>query len=200
MIIVVAAKSSPTSSSTKLSNLNSKKLPVIKCINAGKVPGNYPERKQLKFNERVKCFYYDSDQPIVKPRQYFLKQLNPKSTSETASKICFLESFKLSKYPKESDLIHIEGHVITKNLSFEKRIAVRYTLTEWKTFSDIDAFFVNSIDTLSDRFMFSLRLDKSLLENSTESTRISFAVKYEFLNQVYWDNNSGENYQFRLHY
>ena len=48
--------------------------------------------------------------------------------------------------------------------------------------------------------MFTLRVNKTLLENTTESVQISMAVKYEFLDKVHWDNNFGDNYQFILHF
>lgn len=195
MITVVAVNN--TTSTIKSSNLNSQtSSSIIKCINSHEIN---TRRKHIKFDERVKCFYYDSDKPILKPRprQYFLKQTA--EFCDLNNNVCHLESFKLSNYPKLCDLIQTEGYIVVKNLSFQKRITIRYTLTEWKTFSDIDAFFINSLDPFRDRFMFSIKIHKSLIENTTESARISFAIKYEFRDRVYWDNNSGNNYKFLLY-
>ena len=182
-------------------NFSSQQSVLIKCINLRGISHN---RKHIKFEEMVKCFYYELDQPIIKPRPYLLTQLNKVIGKVTAFhdsiSYCSLESFKFAKYQKYSDLIQLEGQVTVTNICYAKKITIRYTLTDWKTFSDIDAFFLNSIDLKLDRFMFTLRVNKTLLENTTESVQISMAVKYEFLDKVHWDNNFGDNYQFILHF
>lgn len=199
MITVVTENN--TASANNSCDFNSKKFSsTINCINLN---GAITRKKhQIKFEDQVKRFYYDLDQPILKPRQHFLKQKIPIIKCDNIHNLCKLESFKMTNYPKVSlpDLIQTEGHVVVKNMSFEKRITIRYTLTEWKSFSDVDAFFVNSLDLFSDRFMFTIKIHKSLVENAAQSMKISFAIKYEFRDQVYWDNNSGNNYEFLLHY
>lgn len=199
MITVVTENN--TASAKNSCDFNSKKLSsTIDCINPNRA--NTRKKHQIKFEEQVKCFYYDLDQPILEPRQQFLKQIIPKIKCDNIHNLCQLESFKMTNYPKVplSDLIQTEGHVVVKNMSFEKRITIRYTLTEWKSFSDVSAFFVNSLDSFSDRFMFTIKIHKSLVETAEQSMKISFAIKYEFRDQVYWDNNFGNNYQFLLHY
>ena len=195
MITVVATKANASPSASNLSNLN--------CLNMKKKPilVKYIDTRRIKFKETVKCIYYDPELPAVKSRPHFLTQVNPNNTERlNLDNLCNLESLKLAKYQRESDLMQLEGQIIAKNMCYKKRITIRYTLTDWKTFSDTDAFFVNSIDAKHDRFMFTIRVNKSLLENANESVGISFAIKYEFQDIVYWDNNNGDNHQFILHY
>lgn len=195
MITVVATKANASASTSNLYNLNClniKKKPfLVKCI----------DTRHIKFKETVKCIYYDPELPAVKPRPYFLKQVHLNIPSSlNLDNLCNLESLKLAKYQNGSDLIQLEGQILVKNMCYKKRITIRYTLTDWRTFSDTDAFFVNSIDAKQDRFMFTLRVNKSLLDNTNETVGITFALKYEFQDIVYWDNNNGDNFQFILHY
>lgn len=200
LFVVIPSKTSVSNKSCK--NIQSQSL--TKCISTNplqKYSCGMKQRK-IRFDERVRCIYYELEAPVQKPRPYFLTHLNTKQDKSDliVEADCMLESFKLAKYQKYFDLIQIEGYIIVKNFSFEKKITIRYTLTDWKTYSDIEGFFVNSIDSQFDRFMFTIRIDTSLLDNPSKSNKIFFAIIYSYNNQIYWDNYYGKNYQFQLYY
>lgn len=84
----------------------------------------------------------------------------------------------------------IYGTIIVKNLAFEKKIKMRYTLNGWVSFREVEAHYANSCCGIADRFSFSLSVpnDFGLYQ------RLLFAISYKVDGQTYWDNNSGINY------
>ncbi|MBN3316628.1 PPR3E phosphatase, partial [Atractosteus spatula] len=96
----------------------------------------------------------------------------------------------------ETDEFSLTGMVRVLNISFEKRVYLRYTLNNWVTFSDIPASYVhNSSDGLTDKFSFKL-ITPSFLESGGT---LQFAIKYCVGGEEYWDNNHGNNYKVRSH-
>lgn len=87
----------------------------------------------------------------------------------------------------------ITGVVRVRNLDFNKSVLVRYTLDGWRSFSDLQAQYVeNSCDGFSDKFSF------ILFGNSLEvGKRIEIAVRFLCKGQQYWDSNHGQNYIFQ---
>lgn len=87
----------------------------------------------------------------------------------------------------------ITGLVRVRNLDFHKSVLVRYSLDGWRSFSDLQAQYVeNSCDGFSDKFTF------ILFGNSLEvGQRIEIAVRFLCKGQQYWDNNHGLNYCFQ---
>lgn len=87
----------------------------------------------------------------------------------------------------------ITGSVRVRNLDFHKSVYVRYTLDSWKSFSDIQANYVeNSCDGFSDKFSF------TLFGNSLQiGQRIEIAVRFHCKGQQFWDSNYDSNYCFQ---
>ena len=86
------------------------------------------------------------------------------------------------------------GSVVVKNLAYEKRVAIRFTLNNWETFTDFDACWKESIGGTSehperDRFHFLLSLPCPNWRGVVE-----FAVRYSVAGFVFWDNNNEGNY------
>lgn len=113
-----------------------------------------------------------------------------------------LEGLHLSE-----DARRVQGTVRVRNIEFEKKVAVRFTLDGWQTTSEVLGRWIESIpmfttsqDAISsllgpayDRFAFSISL-ADILRRLEEKTLV-LAVKYVTGNQEYWDNNNGENYR-----
>ncbi|BGO89340.1 hypothetical protein NBRC10512_001747 [Rhodotorula toruloides] len=89
----------------------------------------------------------------------------------------------------------IRGLVRVKNLAFEKWVAVRFTLDNWQTVSEVSADYVDSLPG-ADRFSFMIRL-QDLLARLEEKTMF-LAVRYTVGGKEIWDNNGGQNYRIEF--
>lgn len=87
----------------------------------------------------------------------------------------------------------ISGTVRVRNLDFNKSVHLRYTLDNWKSFSDLQANYVTgSCDGFSDTFSF------MFFGNSLQvGQRIEMAIRFQCKGQQFWDNNHGTNYCFQ---
>jgi hypothetical protein len=112
----------------------------------------------------------------------------------------------------------LDGTVRVINLAQFKRVTVRVTFNEWKSYIDVTAEHVKSLNfnhVLTDQFKYSVELDKSMIsqlleENKCTNTtdepifRVQFAICLEafsdsqMLNglETYWDNNDSKNFCF----
>lgn len=87
----------------------------------------------------------------------------------------------------------ITGCVRVRNLDFHKSVHVRYTLDNWRSYSDLMATYVeNSCDGFSDKFSF------ILFGNSMQiGQRMEMAIRFQAKGEQFWDNNYGSNYCFQ---
>lgn len=92
----------------------------------------------------------------------------------------------------DKSVLAITGFVRVMNISYHKSVFVRYTLNNWKTFSDLQATYVpHSCDGFSDKFSFVLY--GHTLKNGD---KLEFALRLECCENQYWDSNGGFNYVF----
>ncbi|XP_075978662.1 glycogen binding subunit 76A isoform X2 [Anticarsia gemmatalis] len=92
------------------------------------------------------------------------------------------------------DGVHVTvcGSVRVRNLDFHKTVHIRYTMNKWRTYTDLQATYVQgSCDGFSDRFQFVLYAPAI-----SSGQRLEIAVRFMCKGQQYWDNNSGANYCF----
>lgn len=92
------------------------------------------------------------------------------------------------------DGVHVTvcGSVRVRNLDFHKTVHIRYTMNRWRTYTDLQATYVQgSCDGYSDRFQFVLYAPAI-----SSGQRLELAVRFLCKGQQYWDNNSGANYCF----
>lgn len=92
--------------------------------------------------------------------------------------------------------ISITCYVRVLNVSFEKQVTVRHTLTEWQTWTDsLASYLPNSCDGWSDKFVVTFYVrPNSFAGNMLTGQRLFFAVRYIANGEEYWDNNMGLNY------
>lgn len=89
--------------------------------------------------------------------------------------------------------LSITGTVRVRNLDFNKSVHIRYSLDSWKSFSDLQALYVqNSCDGFSDKFTFLMYVNTIAV-----GQRLEFAVRFQCKGVQYWDNNNGANYCFQ---
>ncbi|KAJ9476556.1 Serine/threonine-protein phosphatase 1 regulatory subunit GAC1 [Pseudozyma hubeiensis] len=119
----------------------------------------------------------------------------PSSAKLSLDKDIFLERIYLS-----DDLRSVRGTVQVKNLSFEKWVAVRFTLDHWATVNEVSAEYSESIkEGIADRFVFSIKLNEVLNwprgAGLNETKTIFLCLRYTTGGREIWDNNDGGNYQ-----
>lgn len=92
------------------------------------------------------------------------------------------------------DGVHVTvcGSVRVRNLDFHKTVHIRYTMNRWKTYTDLQATYVQgSCDGFSDRFQFVLYAPAI-----SSGQRLELAVRFLCKGQQFWDSNSSANYCF----
>ncbi|KAI9019670.1 putative phosphatase regulatory subunit-domain-containing protein [Hyaloraphidium curvatum] len=102
------------------------------------------------------------------------------------------------------------GEVHVRNLSFGKRVSVRYTLDFWQSYDDLTCHYLSPLESSYgiDRFGFHLDIGETFRriyerdrESSGKLVRLTmiFAVRYVAENcGEWWDNNWGMNYEVEL--
>lgn len=105
-------------------------------------------------------------------------------------------STQITSLPVSLNCLHaasrgIVGYVMVQNISYEKKVAVRYTYDYWESHTEASAEYIfSSQDKVMDVFVFDISWKKGLVEYSVE-----FAVCYQVSGLEYWDNNCGKNYR-----
>ena len=116
--------------------------------------------------------------------------------SQPGASPVFVQKVMDSKVKLENCLVDgqemtISGTIRVANVGYHKRVVVRFTVNDWKTFTDVFATYVqNSNDGATDRFSFTIGVPKYFQTGD----KTQFAVMYESNGQEFWDNNGGRNY------
>lgn len=116
----------------------------------------------------------------------FIQPLSGKKLIESLDRqnVC-LESITVREYS-------ILGHIKVKNLAYEKRLFVRYTLDNWSSYQETSAHYVYACSTADlDTFKFEIFIPEDL----EKDIKIEFAICYQVLGLQFWDNNCGDNFR-----
>jgi len=106
----------------------------------------------------------------------------------TENRLLCLKSYHVTRYS-------LSGVIVVKNISYEKRVFVRFSLNDWKSFGDIEARFLNA-DHANGEDVFQFRLDFPF--RLPLGTRLEIALAYETADgEIFWDNNDQDNYVFQ---
>ncbi|KAA1077633.1 hypothetical protein PGT21_014326 [Puccinia graminis f. sp. tritici] len=135
--------------------------------------------------------------------------LHPRLT--LLNKVC-LKSLELA-----TDGKNLKGTVLVENLSFEKRVAVRFTFDSWQTVSEVTADYLSSCPPVpsppksttttsssikggpspaADLFGFTIKLQDVLAR--IHQREMEIAVRYLANGGEFWDNNSNANYHVKF--
>lgn len=96
---------------------------------------------------------------------------------------------------KENKVL-LEGRCRAMNISYEKKVSVRYTFDLWSTFEETEAVYRDSVPSYGgrsstwDRFSFYIPVTPA-----NKNMAVYIALKYSVDNAEYWDNNDSMNYQ-----
>jgi hypothetical protein len=93
----------------------------------------------------------------------------------------------------------LRGSVLVRNIAFEKWVAVRFTLDDWQTVSEVSASHASHIpagttgDEGWDRFCFNIKLED--YRRKLEDRSFFLCVRYNANGGEWWDSNAGQNYR-----
>lgn len=80
--------------------------------------------------------------------------------------------------------------VALKNYGFLKTVKVKYTEDNWKTFLEKELIFKSQDDNDIEEW-------STIIELTTKDKKsFQYVVSYQVNDEIYWDNNSGNNYLF----
>ncbi|CAO3686528.1 unnamed protein product [Umbelopsis vinacea] len=134
----------------------------------------------------------DQDEEDEDKKQIFLPNWPICSSPvELLAKMVSMESVHLSDDKKS-----LVGRCQVSNISFEKKVLIRYTFNYWKDTQEIEASYRepcasgDASNSALDRFMFNLPINPT-----TSQTTIFICIKYVVNGREFWDNNEGRNYQ-----
>ncbi|ODQ82332.1 carbohydrate-binding module family 21 protein [Babjeviella inositovora NRRL Y-12698] len=93
----------------------------------------------------------------------------------------------------------LTGLVYVKNVAFDKRVSVKLTVDNWKTFSFIHGFYVSSNNYGDyDKFRFVINLSNLNFSYYDKLVNLEFCIRYEVGGETFWDSNGGSNYNLLL--
>ncbi|WRT69498.1 uncharacterized protein IL334_006484 [Kwoniella shivajii] len=112
------------------------------------------------------------------------------------------ENVMLERIELQSGLgpLCMRGTVIVRNVSFQKWVAVRFTMDQWQTVSEVSGTHVCHIPAATtgdegwDRFSFSIKLED--FKRKLEERQLLLCIHYSVEGQDWWDSNDGMNYGF----
>lgn len=94
----------------------------------------------------------------------------------------------------------VNGIISVINLTFEKKLIVKYTLNKWATEKCCEARYSKKDCDSSDKFVFQITLKEHDFPQFqlNEDRTMMFAIRYETGDgRIYWDNNYGQDYRLK---
>jgi hypothetical protein len=87
----------------------------------------------------------------------------------------------------------LRGVIVVRNMSYQKRLVVRFTTDDWATISEVSAEYSQALEGGAfDQWVFRIKLDDMLAR--IEEKKMMLAVKYTVDGRDIWDNADGQNY------
>lgn len=100
--------------------------------------------------------------------------------------VSLVDSGRGFDYTKNKD--YIVGNILVRNLDYNKDVKVRYTIDNWFTFKEKEAYYQ---ELNSDN----IEIWSFVLEDIPQGAKVQFCIYYSVANRIYWDNNFGHNYE-----
>jgi hypothetical protein len=129
-------------------------------------------------------YHVDEGRPNTVGRNVMLNKATARRGSQAGGGFVFTTSW-------------VEGEILVKNLSFNKRVGIRLSANGWASFQDTDASFngnVSVAEGLSQVEVWKFKTPELNLDESRPD--FQFAVFYNNLDTGawFWDNNFGQDY------
>lgn len=96
--------------------------------------------------------------------------------------------------------LHMKGTALVRNMSFQKWVAIRFTMDHWQTVSEVAGAHVTHIPSETtgdegwDRFSFSIKLED--YRRKLDERQLMLCIRFSVDGREWWDSNNGMNYQF----
>lgn len=90
------------------------------------------------------------------------------------------------------------GSIFVKNVAFDKHVALRISIDDWKSIVIIQSNFKRSVNNQFDEFEFELNVSSLNFKFYEKNLAINLCVEYTVNGSVFWDNNFGNNYKIVL--
>ena len=87
----------------------------------------------------------------------------------------------------------VSGSVLVEKSNIPKKVSLRFTLDNWKSWKEFMAVAATGQTSSHDRFEFEQYFEPAEIEQTVE-----FCIKYENSFGEYWDNNFTKNYSMKL--
>ncbi|KAF8950155.1 hypothetical protein BGZ46_004727 [Entomortierella lignicola] len=182
---VVRSHSSPTISSPKFVHFNTK-LEHVRLFLQGEMPSCVSERETI-IDARDDVKTSDTKLKLTNWTPVAKGDFQPGNIDSGALPLR-VENVQLSE-----DQTELLGTVLIQNIAFHKHVSVRYTVDFWRTKSEVNAEYKESMPgSALDRFAFKIALD---MDKSVVEKTFCFAVRYQVIGREFWDSNNGMNYQ-----
>jgi hypothetical protein len=92
-----------------------------------------------------------------------------------------------------ADWKSLKGTCLLRNIAFEKRLSIRFTLDDWQTVSEVTGEWASTlVGSTIDRWTFTIKLQDMLAR--IEDRKMYIAIRYQVNGEEIWDNNYGKNY------
>lgn len=173
--------------------------------------------------ERV-CPFSKLDRPLVVGRSLDIAPTGDVPTRYSCQRhngrhpmrLCCELAINLCNFPSETperqaQPVHLEnlwvpngchllrGSIVVANKTYEKTVACRFTIDNWKTVSEVRAEYTEHVPRASlpvlrgdrDRFVFEIDLTDVKI---AALTTMECCIRYSTLSHDYWDNNYGTNF------
>ncbi|KAI1732203.1 carbohydrate/starch-binding module (family 21) domain-containing protein [Ditylenchus destructor] len=134
----------------------------------------------------------DDDSAAKRPRSSW-KMAFKQPASEYVKFRETLESQKvaLENVMLKNDIGRMVGTIKVANISFEKRVYIRFTSDGWKSYLDRPAAYQSSPSKAYDTFRFDIEIPR----NTAKDSRIDFCVCFVAgASDEFWDSNGGKNF------
>lgn len=161
-----------------------------------KEPSDYPPTIDPAILRKVLGEYYHGEEEEEKRASTWIMTFKQPASDY----IRFHETLEHSNVALENVVLKNEvsrmlGTVKVKNLAFEKKVVIRLTSDNWKTFTDYVANFQPSSSKTTDTFSFDFPIMPS---GDDPNARIEFCICFQAGSsnavQEFWDSNGGKNY------
>jgi hypothetical protein len=170
-------------------------------------------------------YYRNKSSPRINEDSFYIEPKAKVKTLILIPNFCLAPNMDTESYCKLADFLFDNENKILKllirvrNISYEKRVFVRFTFNNWKNSNDIEAIFtkITNLKTFTssstgteitgsthDYFIVTIFVPDceqnhtyNIFETNSNYFYIEFAVFYKTNSDTHWDNNFGKNYSFQ---